>query len=309
VTPAVTGFALSLVRKLLGIAILAWAVSVAAFALFRIAIVGELADAQINAQLGQGEPAWWQYTHYLVHLLHGNLGQTETVGLSVDELLWRALPSTLSLVIGGMLLWLAAGITAGLVSGLRPGSLADRVITVVASTAVMVPVFLLALILLGVFSYTHFLWIQPGYAPLSRGLGRWLGRMILPWIALAAAQAGLTARLTRTTVSEAADEDYIRTARAKGLTRRRIAWVHVLRPAAVPVLSSLSVGLGTLLGSAAIIDQTFALDGIGQALLTAVKDNDLMVIMGTVLATVILISLTSLILDLCLAVLDPRILR
>jgi peptide/nickel transport system permease protein len=93
--------------------------------------------------------------------------------------------------------------------------------------------------------------------------------MILPWIALAAAQAGLTARVTRTAIIEAAGEDYVRTAQAKGQSRRRIAWVHVLRPAAIPAISSLSVGLGTRLGSAALIDQTFALDGIGQALLTA----------------------------------------
>jgi Binding-protein-dependent transport system inner membrane component len=108
----------------------------------------------------------------------------------------------------------------GHISGQWPGSLADRVITGLASAAVMVPVFLLALILLGVFSYTHFLWIQPGYAPLSHGLGRWLGRMILPWIALAAAQAGLTARVTRTAIIVAAGEDYVRTAQAKGMSRR-----------------------------------------------------------------------------------------
>jgi peptide/nickel transport system permease protein len=307
--PGVAGFALFLGRRLLGIAVLAWAVTVVAFAIFRVAVVGELADVEINAQLGAGEPAWVQYFHYLLHLLHGNLGATETVGLSVDELLWRALPPTLSLVIGGMALWLAAGVVAGLASGLRPGSLTDRVITALSSVAVIVPVFLLALVLLGVFSYTHFLWIQPGYAPLSQGAGRWLGRMVMPWIALAAAQAGLTARLTRASVIEASAEDYIRTAQAKGLSRQRIAWMHVLRSSAVPVLASLSVGLGTLLGSAAIIDQIFALDGIGQALLTAVKDNDLMVIMGTILLTVILISLASLLLDLCQALIDPRVLR
>src|ERR1700744_4161474 len=123
--PGVAGFACCLGRGLGGIAVLAWAVTVAAFVLFRVAVVGELADVEINAQLGAGEPAWVQYFHYLLHLLHGNLGATETVGLSVEELLWRALPPTLSLVIGGMVLWLAVGVVAGLVSGLRPGSLAD----------------------------------------------------------------------------------------------------------------------------------------------------------------------------------------
>jgi len=290
-------------------AVLVWVVTLAAFALFRIAVPSGLADVQINAQLGQGEPAWWQYTHYLLRLLHGNLGQSLTVGVSVDQLLWRALPPTLSLVIGGMVLWLVIGVTAGIISGLRPGSATDRVITALSSTVLIVPVFLLGLILLGVFAYTRFLWIQPGYVPLSQGLGPWLGRMIMPWIALAAAQAGLTARLTRAAVVETASEEYILAAKAKGLSRQRIAWIHVLRPAAVTVIPSLSIGLGTLLGSAAIIDQTFALDGIGQALLSAAKSNDLMVIMGTILVTVILISLGSLIVDICQALLDPRILR
>ena len=305
-----TGFALFLFRRLLGIAVLGWVVTLAAFGLFRLGVPSQLADRQINAQLGRGEPASWQYGHYLLRLLHGDLGQSLTIGVSVDTVLWRALPATLSLLIGGILLWLAAGITAGVVSALRARSLADRLVTGMTLAAAVVPTFLVAVLLLDVFSYiarTGFLWMQPGYAGLAQDPGAWLGRMILPWIALAAAQAGLTARLTRVATLEVLSEDYIRAARAKGLSRRRVFWCHVLRPSIVPLIPSVSVGLGTLLGSAAIVDQTFALGGVGQALLIAVKDNDLMVIMGTVFITVVVISLFNMIADICQAALDPRI--
>jgi peptide/nickel transport system permease protein len=305
-----SGFLFFLLRRLIGVVVLAWVVTLAAFGLFRIGVPSELADRQINAQLGQGESASWQYAHYLLRLLHGDLGQSLTVGVPVDTLLWRALPPTLSLLIGGMLLWLAAGVIAGMAGALRAGSWADRTVTGATLTAAVVPTFLVAVLLLDVFSYiarTGFLWMQPGYAPLAQDPGAWLGRMILPWIALAAAQAGLTARLTRTAALEVLGEDYIRTARAKGLSRRRVFWCHVLRPSLIPVLPSVGVGLGTLLGSAAIVDQTFALGGIGQALLIAAKDNDLMVIMGTVLITVILISVVNLAVDICQSVLDPRV--
>jgi peptide/nickel transport system permease protein len=306
----VGSFVLFLIRRVLGIVVLAWIVTLAAFGLFRLGVPSELADTQINAQLGQGQSASWQYAHYVLRLLHGDLGQSLTVGVSVDTLLWRALPPTLSLLIGGILLWLAAGVIAGMVSALQAGSWIDRTVTGATLTAAVVPTFLVAVLLLDVFSYvarTGFLWMQPGYAALSHDPGQWLGRMILPWIALAAAQAGLTARLTRTATLEVLGEDYIQTARAKGLSRRRVFWCHVLRPSLVPVIPSIGVGLGTLLGSAAIVDQTFALGGVGQALLIAAKDDDLMVIMGTVLITVVLISLVNLIVDICQSVLDPRV--
>jgi peptide/nickel transport system permease protein len=306
----VRSFVLFLFRRLLGIVVLVWAVTLLAFGLFRVGVPSPATDAQINAQLGPGEPATWQYFHYLLRLLHGNLGDSLTLGLSVNTLLWRALPPTLSLMIGGMILWLVTGTLVGAVSALRPGSWADRIATGAALSALIIPTFLLAVLLLGVSTYlarSGYLWMQPGYVPFAHNPGQWLGRMILPWIAVAATQAAVTAKLTRSAILEVLSEDYIRTARAKGVAERRIIWRHVLRPASIPVIASVGAGFGVLLGSAAIVDQVFALGGIGQQLLTAVKAGDLMVIMGTVLVTVILISLVSLIADICQAVLDPRV--
>ena len=303
-------FVLFFIRRLLGIVILACAVTLAAFTLFRVAGLRPATIAQINAQLGAGEPAAVQYLHYLQKLLHGDLGQTMVSGLSVNTALRQALPATLSLIIGGMILWLITGISLGTVGALRPGSLADRTVIVAALTALVLPTFLTALFLLFVFSYLarfHYFWVQPGYVPLTQSPGQWLGRMILPWIAVAATQVGATARLTRSSVLDVLGEDYVRAAYAKGLTSRRVIWLHALRPAIIPVIASFSIGFGTLLGSAAIVDYVFALGGIGQELLTAVGEGDLMLVLGTTVITVVLLSLLNLIIDICQMLLDPRV--
>ncbi|HEY3904894.1 MAG TPA: ABC transporter permease [Streptosporangiaceae bacterium] len=304
-------FALFLFRRLLLIVVLAWITTLGAFWLFRVGVESPAAAAQINAQLGAGDPEPVQYLHYVEQLLHGNFGQSLTVGLPVSRVLLRALPPTLSLIIGGMALWLVAGVAVGTISALRPGSLEDRAVTGGALTAMVLPTFLTGLILLDVFEHLSRngggLWLQPGYVPFTHSPGQWLGRMILPWIAIAATQAGATARLTRNSVREVLGEDYIQTAYSKGLSQERVYWVHVLRASITPVLSSIGSGFGILLGSAAIIDQVFALGGIGQQLLVSVKSGDLMLIMGAVLCTVILISVVNLLTDIVQSLLDPRV--
>lgn len=292
------------------IVVLAWAVTLVAFGLFRVGVESPAATAQINAQLGAGKPAPVQYLHYLLRLLHGNFGQSLTVGLPVSQVLWRALPPTLSLIIGGMVLWLAGGTWIGMLAALRHGSLTDKNITAGALVVTVLPTFLTALLLLALFGYmsrSGNLWIQPGYVPFTQSPGQWLGRMILPWVAIAATQVGVTARLTRAAALDVLGEDYIQTANAKGLPDERVIWLHVLRPSITPVLTSISTGFGMLLGSAAIVDQVFALGGIGQQLLASVKSGDVMLVMGTTLITVILIALVNLITDIVQAMIDPRV--
>jgi peptide/nickel transport system permease protein len=306
----VAALARFLLRRLLGIAVLAWAATAATFALLRVGIPNPGIDAAISRQLGPGQPAVWQYFHYLQHLLHGNLGQSLVQPVSVNTILGQAIPPTLSLMAGGMVLWLTAGVLAGAVSARRPGSWTDRATTAGVLAALSIPSFLLALLLLAVFAHlaqAGNLWLQPGYVGISQGPGQWLGRMILPWIAIAAGQAGVTARLARAGILDVLGEDYIRTARAKGLAARRILWFHALRAAVLPVVSSVGVGFGAILGAAAVIDQVFALGGIGQAFLVATKTGDMLVITATVLATVILVALVNLIADVSFALLDPRV--
>jgi peptide/nickel transport system permease protein len=306
----VAALARFLLRRLLGIAILAWATTAATFALLRVGMPNPGIDAAISQQLGPGQPAVWQYFHYLLHLLHGNLGQSLAQPVAVNTILGQAIPPTLSLMAGGMVLWLTAGVLAGGVSALRPGSWTDRIVTAGVLAALSIPSFLLALLLLAVFAHlaqAGNLWLQPGYVGISQSPGQWLGRMILPWIAIAAGQAGVTARLARAGILDVLGEDYIRTARAKGLAARRILWFHALRAAVLPVVSSIGVGFGAILGAAAVIDEVFALGGIGQAFLVATKTGDLLVITATVLATVILVALVNLIADVCYALLNPRV--
>jgi peptide/nickel transport system permease protein len=307
----VTRLALFVVRRLLGIAVLAWVASAVTFGLLRVGIPNPGIDAAVSQQLGPGQSAVVQYAHYVEHLLHGNLGQSLTAPVSVDTILRQAIPPTLSLLLGGMVLWLAAGIATGAVSALRPGSWTDRIATVGVLTAVSAPSFMIALLLLALFGrlaqHGGYLWLQPGYVGLTSSPGQWLGRMILPWIAVAAGQVGVTARLTRTGILEILGEDYIRTARAKGLTGRRILWLHVLRAALLPVVSSIGIGFGMILGSAAVIDKVFALGGLGQGFLTATTSGDLLVVIGVTLATVVLVALVNLIADVGYALLSPRV--
>lgn len=304
-------FALFLLRRLLVIVVLAWITTLGAFWLFRVGVESPAASAQINAQLGAGEPEPVQYLHYVERLLHGDFGQSLTVGLPVSRVLLRALPPTISLIVGGMILWLAAGVAAGAVSALRPGSLEDRSVTAGALTAMVLPTFLTGVILLDLFLHLARngggLWLQPGYVPFTHNPAQWLGRMILPWIAIAATQAGATARLTRTAVRDVLGEDYVQMAYAKGLSEEQVFWRHVMRASVTPVLASVSTGFGILLGSAAIIDQVFAMGGIGQQLLVSVKSGDLMLIMGTVICTVILVSLANLLTDIVQSLIDPRV--
>jgi peptide/nickel transport system permease protein len=306
----VAGLGRFLLRRLLGIIVLVWATTVAAFVLLRVGPPSSGMQAEISQQLGAGQPASWQYVHYLQRLLHGNLGVSLSEGVPVDTIVRNALPPTLSLMIGGTVLWLTAGVLAGTVSALRPGSAADRVATGGVLTGLAVPTFLLALLLLWLSSRlgeAGDLWFQPGYVPISQSPGQWLGRMILPWIAVAAGQAGVTARLTRAGILEVLGEDYVRTARGKGLAERRIVWFHVLRAAILPVVSSVGAGFGVILGAAAIVDQVFALGGLGQAFLVAAKAGDLMVVMGVTIATVILIAVVNLLTDVCYALLNPQV--
>lgn len=303
-------FGLFLLKRLLATVVLVWVVTLGAFWLFQVGVESPTATAQIQAQLGQGDPAPVQYLHYVWRLLHGNFGQSLTVGLPVRHVLWSSLPPTLSLIIGAMALWLVLGTLAGIVSALRPGSLTDKGVIAGALAATVLPTFLTALLLLSLFGYisrSGSVWIQPGYVGFIQNPVQWLGRMILPWTAIVATQAGATARLTRSAVLDVLGEDYIRTAYSKGLPTARVLRRHVLRPAITPVIMSISTGFGILLGSAAIVDQVFALGGIGQVLLQSVKVGDLMLIMGTVLVTVIVISLVNVIIDICHAMIDPRV--
>jgi peptide/nickel transport system permease protein len=299
-----------------------WVVSVATFGLFFVApqdparlLAGKSPTAtelaQINRRLGLDQPLLVQYWHYLDKLIHFNLGTSYFTGTPVNTILRQDLPPTLSVMIGGAVLWLLAGISVGILSATRARSLLDRVCTVGVLIGITFPTFVVGLLLVfGVFlplNRAGFHWIQTGYEGPSQSITGWAGHMILPWITIAAVSAAAYARLTRGALLDALGEDYVRAARAKGLTERRVLYRHAVRAALTPVLSQLGLDIGQLAGGAVITETVFGLGGIGQQALTSIGNGDSPVVLGIVLAGALFVVLANIAVDVLYSVLDPRV--
>jgi peptide/nickel transport system permease protein len=262
-------------------------------------------------QLGLNQPIMTQYWHYTDRLLHGNLGYSYVTGEPVTTILAQDLPRTASLVAGGVVLWLLVGIPIGIVSATRPRSLFDRTATVGVLAGLSLPTFVLGqLLLLGVFLQLNkhgFGWIQDGYAVPSQGLSSWAGHMILPWITLATVSAAVYSRLARGSLLETLSQDYIRTARAKGLPERSVTLRHGLRSALTPVVSQLGIDVGVLLGGVVVVENVFGIGGLGQDSVQAIDQGNLPVIIGFVLVAALFVVVANIIVDVCYTLLDTRV--
>jgi peptide/nickel transport system permease protein len=226
-------------------------------------------------------------------------------------MLKQDLPPTISLVVGGMILWLVFGLAVGIISATRARSLFDRVSSVGVLIGLSLPTFVIGqLLILWVFQPLNqhgVTWIDTGYSGITSGLSSFIGHMILPWITLAAVQAAVYTRLSRGQLVEVLGEDYIRTARAKGLTERRVVFRHAVRAAMTPVLSQLGVDVGQLLGGVVIVETVFGLGGIGQTSVQAVFQDNLPVIVGFVIIAALFVVVANIVVDLVYAALDPRV--
>jgi peptide/nickel transport system permease protein len=266
---------------------------------------------QVITNLGLNEPIRVQYWHFLVNLAHFNLGTSFFSQQSVNTLLAQDLPITASVVVGGVVLWLIVGLGVGILSATRARSLFDRLATVGVLAGLSMPIFVLGeLLILVVFvglSQHGITWIQPGYVGLSQGIGPWIGRMIMPWISLATVQAAVYTRLSRGSLLDTMGEDYIRTARAKGLSERRVIYKHGVRAALTPVVSQLGVDVGALLGGVVVVEQVFGLGGLGSATIGAIDNGDLPVIIAFVLLAAAFVVIANIIVDAAYALLDPRV--
>jgi len=312
-----------LVRRLLTGIVVIWLVSTVAFFLFFARPVSTVArelaghaatQATINLvinNLGLNQPIMTQYWHFLDGLLHGNLGYSYFTQESVDTMLKQDLPPTVSLVVGGTILWLVVGFGVGIISATRARSLFDRVANVLVLIGLSMPIFVIGELLIWlVFQplYSHgFHWINTGYAGISSGIGPFFGHMLLPWITLAAVQAAVYTRLSRGQLLETLGEDYIRTARAKGLSERRVIFRHGLRAALTPVVSQLGVDVGQLLGGVVVVEVVFGLGGLGQVSVQAVYQDNLPVIVGFVIIAAVFVVIANIVVDLLYAALDPRV--
>jgi peptide/nickel transport system permease protein len=305
-------------------ALVMWLVSTCTFVLFFVApgnpaktIAGDKAPEQtvqvVRHRLGLDQPTIVQYGHYLGRLLHGDLGYSFFNNASVGSILAGGVQSTVSVVLGGAALWMISGIAIGVLSATRARGLLDRLSTLFVLVGISMPTFVLGLTLSYVFFFKFEQWGLPylqagGAAPdITTDPGFWLNRLILPWITLATMQAATYSRLTRSSLLDVLGEDYIRTARAKGLPERTVIYRHGLRSALTPVLTQFGLDVGGLLGGAVITEQVFGLQGIGQITLQASTNGDLPVIIGVVLLVALLVTVANLVVDIGYSFLDPRV--
>jgi peptide/nickel transport system permease protein len=309
-------------RILLGLVVL-WAITAIVFIMFFVApsnvarlIAGRQATpetvALVNHRLGLDRPVLDQYGSYMWNLLHGDVGYSFYNSTSVRSLIWDRVPVTFSLAIGAAILWLFIGVSTGVLAATRPRSLADRVVTLAALFFYSMPAFLLGLIFLYfLFFRLHLAGITifpgSGYVPLTKDPLQWAQHLLLPWSTIALVTAALYSRLTRASMLDVLGEDYIRTARAKGLSERRVVYRHGLRSAITPVVTQFGIDLGTLLGGVIIVENIFGLPGLGQLAVQSVTTQDLPVIIGTVVLASAFIVTANILVDICYALLDPRV--
>jgi len=312
-----------LTRRLLFGAAVLWLVSTAVFGLFFVAphdparlIAGRLASAQtlaaVRHQLGLDRPVVDQYLHFLRGLLHGDLGYSYYNSEPVRTLIWSRLPVTVSLTLGAAVIWLVIGVGFGVTAARHAGTFMDRATTLFAVSGLSMPPFLLGLLFLYFLFFRMHLagvtWFPGGgYTPLTPNPLGWVQHLVLPWLTLAIASAATYTRLTRTTLLEVLSEDYVRTARAKGLTERRVVYRHGLGAALTPVVTQFGVDIGTLLGGAVVTESVFGLPGLGQLAVQSVTTQDLPVVIGIVLVAATFIVLANIVVDGFYALLDPRV--
>jgi peptide/nickel transport system permease protein len=314
-----------LVRRLLFGVLVLWLISVAVFVLFFVAphdpartIAGRQATAQtvalVRHRLGLDQPVLTQYGHFLIRLAHGDLGYSYYNSEPVRSLIAARLPVTLSLTLGGAVLWLVAGVGIGVIAARRPRSLLDRGATVFVLAGLSMPTFLVGLLLLYfLFFRLHLAGVDAfpggGYVPLTQNPAQWAQHLVLPWLTVALVSAATYSRLTRGALLEVLGEDYVRTARSKGLSDRRVVYRHALRSALTPVVTQLGIDVGALLGGAIITENVFGLPGLGQLAVQSVTTEDLPVIVGLVLLASFFVVAANIAVDLLYAVLDPRVSR
>jgi peptide/nickel transport system permease protein len=312
-----------LIRRLGHGILVLWLITVATFALFFVApsnVAQSLAGRQatpetialIKHRLGLDLPIWKQYLNFLVNAVHGNLGYDYYHQVPVTQIIAQALPITVSLALGAAVLWMLLGVFNGVISAIRPRSLADRSLTLFSLFFYSFPSFLLGLLLL-YFLYFRltlagYQWFPAGgYTALSQGLVSWVQHLILPWIALALLLAATYTRLTRGAMLDVLGEDYIRTARSKGIRESRVIVVHGLRSALTPVVTQFGIDLGQLIGGVVVIETVFSLPGLGQTAIVAINQQDLPVIIGIVLFASAAVVVANILVDILYAVLDPRV--
>lgn len=310
-------------RVVLGVLVM-WCVTVVVFLIFYVGPgAGDVARtlarqaspatvALIAHHLLLDRPWYIQYGHFVGQLLHGNLGYDYYNNEAVSTIVGQAFPVTLSLIVGAAPLWLALGVLSGVYSAVRPRSLLDRLFTGIALLFYSTPTFVLGVLLilgayyeLAVHGVTIF--PPPGFTPLLQNPFEWFRDLILPWLTLALVLAAAYTRLARSSMLDVLGEDYVRTARAKGVSEQRVIFRHALRGAMTPIVTQAGIDVGVLFGGAVITEQVFNLPGIGWIAVHAIQQQDLPVIIGVVIVAAAGVVAANIVVDMLYAVIDPRV--
>jgi peptide/nickel transport system permease protein len=263
--------------------------------------------ARVRAELHLNEPIIDQYGRWLSHAAHLDFGKSLEDDTSVSSALRLRIPVTLGLVIAATIVSLVIGVPLGIISGLRPGGAADRASRLTASLGVAVPNFWLAVVLVALFAVHWHLLPPSGYTAISSSPTAWARHMVLPAVALGVASAAALARQLRAELVDVLDATYIRTAWAKGARARLVVGKHALKNAAIPAVTILGLQIGYLLGGAVIVEQIFALPGLGTYFIRGVLSSDLPVIQGVTIVFVVAQLAMSLLVDLSYGLLNPKV--
>ncbi len=276
----------------------------------------------VEQNLGFDQPIYQQYWEYIHGIFAGRtfqygpdashcgvpcFGYSFKSHLDVWPLITSRLPVTASLAIGAAVLWVISGVGIGVLSALKKGSLLDRLSMGIALAGISLPIFFTGLISLALFSYKWPIFANDVYVPITQNPLMWAKNLVLPWISLAFLYSALYARLTRAGMLETMGEDYIRTARAKGLPERTVVVKHGLRAALTPIVTIFGMDLGLLLGGAILVENVFSLQGIGQFAVLAIQNQDLPEIMAVTLVAAFFIVVANLVVDILYAAVDPRV--
>ena len=274
-------------------------------------IAGEQASPEdvekIRRGLGLDRPFLSRFGDWSWHILQGDLGTSMFTGLPVTQLIVQRLEPTLSLMVVTLILAVTIAVPMGVMAAWKAGTWVDRGLMAFAVLGFSVPVFVVGYLLAYIFALELDWFPVQGYTPLSAGVWPWLENLVLPAIALGCVYIALIARITRASMLEVLQQDYIRTARSKGMGQSGILFVHALKNAAVPIVTVIGIGVALLIGGAVVTESVFAIPGLGRLTIDAIVRRDYPVIQGIVLLFSLVYVLVNLAVDVLYTLLDPRI--